>query len=150
MFDIWAHSASGFPRCDRSRELTVLFPRRCSFQWFLSAVLKLMHAYCICTYIFVCTLSCKNVDMRLYVYRNVVCKHTFLCQALLWESNAIYGDFNIVRCFIKAFSCSYEPRKNVFSGIWVDYIISDTSICCCFNGDSGFLNEQLRKAADVQ
>ncbi len=63
-----------------------------------------MHAYCICTYISVCKLSCKNVDTFLSVKKCV-----FLCQALFWESNAIRGDFNIVQCFLKAFSCSYEP-----------------------------------------
>lgn len=105
-FDVWYWSSSrqwhavawSFLWAD-----SIISSWRCSFRGVFAA-LKLMHAYCICTYISVCTLSCKNVDTFLSVK-----KCGFLCQALLWESNAIRGDFNIVQCFLKAFSCSYEP-----------------------------------------
>lgn len=137
----WLHTEScscDFLRCLildmqwRSCEPTVLFPPsrgswRCSFRGVFAlhslAVLKLMHAYCICTYISVCTWSCKNVD---------TCKEMwFLCQARLWESDAIRGDLNLVQCFLQAFSCRYEPM--------------DLS-CSWLNGDCGFVNDQLGKA----
>lgn len=60
----------------------------------------------------------------------VVCIHTFLCQALLWEINAIWEDFNMVSNDFQSLSCSRSSwiqifRKNDKGGIWCVFFPMD-------------------------